>query len=115
MKLRALFGVTAVALAAATVTMPALPASADTTAVAARSAMQTPPPNPPVGAADGNVSATALSSWQTDNTVWAVAYGNGVVYVGGQFTNVRPPGEPARPPAKSGAPSSRPSTPLPAR
>ena len=95
MKLRALFGVTAVALAAATVTMPALPASADTTAVAARSAMQTPPPNPPVGAADGNVSATALSSWQTDNTVWAVAYGNGVVYVGGQFTNVRPPGEPA--------------------
>ncbi|HEY5357637.1 MAG TPA: LamG domain-containing protein [Streptosporangiaceae bacterium] len=94
MKLRALFGGTAVALAVATITMPALQASADTTAVAVRSAVQTPP-SLPVGAADGNVSATALSSWQTDNTVWTVAYGNGVVYVGGQFTNVRPPGQPA--------------------
>jgi Concanavalin A-like lectin/glucanases superfamily len=93
MKLRVLFGATAVALAAATVTMPALTASAATTTIAARSAPQGAA-SLPVGAVDGNVSSNALSSWQTDNTVWALAYGNGVVYVGGQFANARPPGEP---------------------
>jgi hypothetical protein len=93
MKLRVLFGATAVALAAATVST--LPASAATVTVAKPSALQAPTPNPPVGVSDGNVSSNALSSWQTDNTVWAVAYGNGVVYVGGQFANARPPGEAA--------------------
>jgi hypothetical protein len=92
MKLRAIFGGIAVALAAASITTPTLQASASTAAPAARAAAQTPTP-PPVGQADGGVSSNALSSWQTDNTVWAVAYGNGVVYVGGQFANVRPPGE----------------------
>jgi hypothetical protein len=33
-------------------------------------------------------------SWQTNNTVWALAVANGVVYVGGAFTSVRPPGDP---------------------
>jgi Concanavalin A-like lectin/glucanases superfamily len=42
-----------------------------------------------------NISAKISSSWQTNNTVWAIAYSNGVVYVGGQFTSVRPPGDPA--------------------
>jgi Concanavalin A-like lectin/glucanases superfamily len=91
MKLRVLFGATAMALAAATVATPALTASASTTAVTARAAPQTLTPLP-VGTSDGNVSSNALQTWQTDNTVWAVAYGNGVVYVGGQFGNVRPPG-----------------------
>jgi hypothetical protein len=79
MKLRALFGATVVALGAAMVSVPALAATAA----------------PAVGLPDGGVSSTALSSWQTDNTVWALAYANGVVYVGGQFANARPPGEPA--------------------
>jgi hypothetical protein len=46
----------------------------------------------PVGQSDGNVSSNALQTWQTDSTVWSLAYGNGVVYVGGQFLNARPPG-----------------------
>ncbi len=46
------------------------------------------PPNP-------NVRSTALSSWQTDATVWTVAYAGGVVYAGGQFGSVRPAGEAA--------------------
>jgi hypothetical protein len=80
MKLKVLCGAAAMALAAATVTGPALQASA----VAAA------PPTP-----DGNVSSTMASAWQTNNTVWALAYAKGVVYVGGQFTSVRPPGDPA--------------------
>jgi hypothetical protein len=42
-----------------------------------------------------NISATASSSWQTNDTVWALAPVNGNVFVGGQFTSVRPPGDPA--------------------
>jgi hypothetical protein len=42
-----------------------------------------------------NLSATASSSWQTNSTVWSEATANGVVYVGGEFTSVRPPGDPA--------------------
>lgn len=30
--------------------------------------------------------------WQTDAVVWALAYSRGVLYVGGSFQNVRPPG-----------------------
>ncbi len=41
-----------------------------------------------------NLSATASSSWQTNNTVWAIAPVGGNVFVGGQFTSVRPPGDP---------------------
>ena len=31
-------------------------------------------------------------SWQTDGTVRAIAFAHGVIYVGGQFSAVRPPG-----------------------
>ena len=48
-----------------------------------------------VGQPDGGVSSTALSSWQTDGTVFALAYANGVVYAGGVFGNALPPGTPA--------------------
>jgi hypothetical protein len=40
------------------------------------------------------VSSQVASSWQTNNTVWSLATANGVVYVGGGFTSVRPPGDP---------------------
>ena len=41
---------------------------------------------------DQPVSAVASSMWQTNNTVWALEASNGVVYAGGDFTSVRPPG-----------------------
>ena len=43
-----------------------------------------PPPSP--------LSAAPGAWWQTDATAWAIAYSQGVVYVGGSFTTVRPPG-----------------------
>jgi hypothetical protein len=120
MKIRVLFGATALALAAATVTtMPALPASAAT--ATARAAAVKPPqlnrhhavkarrhhvakvttttsaklaPLVTAGSSDAGVSSTPLASYQTNNTVWALASSGGVVYAGGQFTSVRPPGDP---------------------
>jgi hypothetical protein len=74
--------------------LPAVHASAATTTAAVRS-VKAAGISLPVGAADGNVSSTALSSWETDGTVWALAYANGVVYAGGQFNNALPPGTPA--------------------
>ncbi|MDQ0992475.1 fibronectin type III domain-containing protein [Streptomyces sp. V3I7] len=41
------------------------------------------------------LTADPLSTWQTDGIVWSVEYARGVVYVGGTFGSVRPPG--ARP------------------
>ena len=41
------------------------------------------------------VSAEPLPTWQTNGEVWAVEEIDGVVYAGGRFTSVRPPG--ARP------------------
>ncbi len=38
------------------------------------------------------VGAGAAPSWQTDDVVKSLAYANGVIYVGGLFTRVRPPG-----------------------
>jgi Concanavalin A-like lectin/glucanases superfamily len=38
------------------------------------------------------VVANATSIWQTNGTVWALAYAHGVVYASGDFTSVRPPG-----------------------
>ncbi|MFL6164067.1 MAG: Ig-like domain-containing protein [Jatrophihabitantaceae bacterium] len=46
----------------------------------------------PASALEGTVPSTVASSWQTNNTVNAIAAANGVVYVGGAFTSVRPPG-----------------------
>ena len=41
-----------------------------------------------------SLSAVASSSWQTNDIVWALKAVSGVVYAGGQFTSVRPPGDP---------------------
>jgi hypothetical protein len=41
-----------------------------------------------------NLSANQSPTWQTNGTVWSLAYSNGVVYAGGAFTSVRPPGSP---------------------
>jgi hypothetical protein len=38
------------------------------------------------------LSAAPTSMWQTDRVVWSLAYSQGVLYVGGSFQNVRPPG-----------------------
>ena len=35
------------------------------------------------------------SAWQTNGVVRAIRFANGVMYIGGQFTTVRPPGAPA--------------------
>jgi Concanavalin A-like lectin/glucanases superfamily len=87
MKLRAVYGASVLALGAAMVLTPGVVATAATSAqqVSAISQLVTSPP-------DGGVSSTALSSWQTDGTVFAVAYAKGVVYAGGVFGNARPPG-----------------------
>ncbi|MBV9382868.1 MAG: LamG domain-containing protein [Streptosporangiaceae bacterium] len=92
MKLRVLSGAAALALAASAAAGPAVRAAA---AVPPASSPGTTRAALPAGAADGNLSSTALSSWETDGTVWAVAYANGVVYAGGQFTHALPPGTPA--------------------
>ncbi|GAB2875446.1 hypothetical protein GCM10027026_27840 [Myroides odoratimimus subsp. xuanwuensis] len=51
-------------------------------------------PNPPAAAAanDQTLSGTTSSMWQTNQPVDAIAAANGVVYAGGRFTQVRPPG-----------------------
>ncbi len=49
----------------------------------------------PVGQVDGGVSSAALSTWETDGIVFALAYGHGVVYAGGTFGHALPPGTPA--------------------
>src|SRR5450755_555242 len=82
MKARILLGSIALVLAAATTAGVQTPSAVAATSRA--SALPAP-----------GVSSTALSSWQTNSTVWAIAQANGVVYVGGQFTSVRPPGDPA--------------------
>jgi hypothetical protein len=98
MKIRVLCAASAVVLGAtAAVALPVAGASAASSANLAKSAVVAPaaaaaPAPLPVGQSDGNLSSNALQTWQTDNTVWALAYGNGVVYVGGQFLNARPPG-----------------------
>ncbi|MEV5802112.1 fibronectin type III domain-containing protein [Streptomyces collinus] len=38
------------------------------------------------------LTSAPLATWQTDGIVWSVAYARGVVYVGGTFDSVRPPG-----------------------
>ncbi|OKJ87953.1 hypothetical protein AMK31_12550 [Streptomyces sp. TSRI0107] len=41
---------------------------------------------------ESTLTADPLATWQTDGIVWALEYVDGVVYVGGTFGNVRPPG-----------------------
>ncbi|QOV36265.1 fibronectin type III domain-containing protein [Streptomyces ferrugineus] len=38
------------------------------------------------------LTADTMATWQTDGIVWSIEYADGVVYVGGTFANVRPPG-----------------------
>src|SRR6266487_4079059 len=92
MKARVLLGSGALALAAAMATVlsaaQAAAAPVTHTGRAGLAAMAS-------GSGPGqNVSATASPSWQTNDIVWALASVNGAVYVGGQFTSVRPPGDP---------------------
>ncbi|MEE1940349.1 fibronectin type III domain-containing protein [Streptomyces sp. TRM 70361] len=47
---------------------------------------------PAQAAGETTLTADPLSTWQTDGIVWALAYVKGVVYVGGTFGNIRPPG-----------------------
>ncbi len=65
------------------------------TAVASTSAPRVVASSPVVGQVDGGVSSAALSTWETDGIVFALAYGHGVVYAGGTFGNALPPGTPA--------------------
>ena len=86
MKLRLFCCCTLLAAAASVAALPASASSAATTAKAL----------PASGSGPGqNVSATVASSWQTAGTVWALAPVKGMVYVGGNFTTVRPPGDPS--------------------
>ncbi|MGW8557835.1 fibronectin type III domain-containing protein [Streptomyces tubercidicus] len=43
-------------------------------------------------AGESTLTADPLGTWQTDGTVWAMAYAKGIVYVGGTFSHIRPPG-----------------------
>jgi hypothetical protein len=48
----------------------------------------------PAGAIDpGLLNASPAATWQTNAPARAVTYGHGVVYVGGEFTAIRPPGD----------------------
>jgi len=49
-------------------------------------------PTAPAFAQQTNVSGAVAPSWQTNSTVWGLASANNVVYLGGSFTTVRPPG-----------------------
>jgi hypothetical protein len=48
----------------------------------------------PGRAIEAHLSGAPTPTWQTNATVWALAYAEGVVYAGGDFTSVRPPGAP---------------------
>ncbi len=91
MRVQILLGFTAMAVAAATASaLPATGALASASAPASGSARAAAAAG---GAPAGPyLSARVSPSWQTNNTVWAVATGKGVVYAGGEFTRVRPPG-----------------------
>ena len=43
-------------------------------------------------ASEGTLVANTSSAWQTNGVVWSLAYARGAVYLGGDFTSVRPPG-----------------------
>jgi len=88
MRTRILLGGTAVALAAFGVTAaPGMSASAATQVAHAAMAAND---------ADPSVSGIAAPySWQTNNTVWALATAGSNVFVGGDFTSVRPNGDAA--------------------
>jgi len=47
---------------------------------------------PAQAAGETTLTADPLRTWQTDGIVWAMAYAKGIVYVGGTFSHIRPPG-----------------------
>jgi hypothetical protein len=56
-------------------------------------------------------SGSASSTWQTNDVVWATAASQGLVFVGGDFNRIRPPGQPdlvAGPPDADGNPTTVP-------
>ncbi|TIC81545.1 hypothetical protein E8D34_17845, partial [Nocardioides sp. GY 10113] len=55
-------------------------------------AVATPPAPAQAATNDQTLSGTASSMWQTNQPVDALATANGVVFAGGRFTQVRPPG-----------------------
>ncbi len=75
-----------VALAAALTVPLALPVLSSTAGPAIRTVANV------TGAAP--LPATASQLWQTNGTVWTIAYSAGKIYLGGEFTKVRPPGVP---------------------
>lgn len=80
-------GLAVAAVAAAAVTsLLAAPAATASRQVAAAPQVQ-------ATGTGGAVSGVTAPAWQTNNTVWAIAAAHGVVYVGGAFTSVRPPGD----------------------
>src|SRR6266567_6402495 len=83
------------AAAAAAVSAAVLPGHYPLTSAIAAPTTQASQAAPMSGSGPGqNLSAVVSRSWQTNDIVWAIAAANGVVYVGGQFTSVRPPGDP---------------------
>ncbi|GAB2816604.1 PQQ-binding-like beta-propeller repeat protein [Streptomyces daliensis] len=50
------------------------------------------PTGPEPLAGEPTLTADPMPTWQTDGIVWSMAYAKGVVYVGGVFGNVSPPG-----------------------
>src|ERR1022692_560022 len=69
--------------------LPALQASAAPNARAGQVGLTAPASGTRLGQ---DVSSRVSPSWQTSGTVWALAAVHGVIYVGGNFTSVRPPG-----------------------
>ncbi len=51
------------------------------------------------------LNADVETMWQTDPTVWALAEQSGVLFAGGSFSAVRPPGVPAGDPAEVAQPA----------
>ena len=79
MKARVCMGLAAVGLAVSMVAViPALQTSAGASG----------------GGPGQTLSAATSPMYQTNGTVWSLAYSDNVVYAGGAFTSVRPPGEP---------------------
>lgn len=79
--------ITATAIAAITLVLLSLTRGAN-------AAPGDPIPDPNITPAPGDpatVSQFAQPTWQTNGIVWAMEYVNGVVYIGGNFTKVRPP------------------------
>ena len=97
MKVRALLGFSTFMVAAATLAGVQVPGAFAVTSGPAAGTEQARPASQSAKShvAGSNISAVAAPSWQTNNTVWALAVAKGVVYVGGSFTSVRPPADPA--------------------